>query len=74
MKTTTIALDPLDAAIILKQDGSLETSFPDISDTHLPENVLIGAALAFALQNRKLCEAIRENFENQCSKQYLAKQ
>lgn len=68
MEATTITLDPWDAAIILKQDGSYETSFPNVTESDLPENVIIGAALAFALQNKKLCEAIRENFENQCLK------
>lgn len=68
MESTTITLDPWDAAIILKKDGSYETSFPNVTESNLPENVIIGAALAFALQNKKLCEAIRENFENQCMK------
>ena len=73
MKPTTITLDPWDAAIILKRDGSYETSFPNVTESQLPENVIIGAALAFALQNQQLCDAIRENFEKQCLNKFAKK-
>ncbi|MEB3702857.1 hypothetical protein Bealeia1_00047 [Candidatus Bealeia paramacronuclearis] len=73
MESTTITLDPWDAAIILKKDGTYETSFPHVTESQLPENVIIGAALAFALQNKQLCEAIRENFEKQCLSKFVKK-
>lgn len=67
MPLTTLTLTKWDAAIILKQDGSFETSLPQIHEDYIPENVLLGAALAFALRNAELCSLIRENFERECS-------
>ena len=66
MPLTTLTLEKWDAAIVLKQDGSFETSLPQIQGDYIPENVLLGAALAFALQNTDLCTLIRENFEREC--------
>ena len=66
MPSTTLTLTRWDAAIILKQDGSFETSLPHIQGDYIPENVILGAALAYALRNKDLCELIRENFEREC--------
>ena len=66
MTSTTLTLSPWDAAIVLKEDGSFETSLPHIEDGHIPENVLLGVAIAFALRNEALCILIRENFEREC--------
>ncbi len=66
MPQTTLSLSPWDAAIVLKEDGSFETSLPYIHGDYIPENVLLGAALAFALRNEELCVLIRENFEREC--------
>jgi len=69
MSPTTLTLAPWDAAIVLKHDGSFETSLPQIHGDYVPENVLLGAALAFALRNEDLCSLIRENFERECASQ-----
>lgn len=69
MNSTTLTLAPWDAAIVLKQDGSFEASLPQIHGDFIPENVLLGAALAYALRNEDLCLLIRENFERECSSQ-----
>lgn len=66
MTSTTLTLAPWDAAIVLKQDGSFETSLPQIHGDYIPENVILGAALAYALRNENLCTLIRENFEREC--------
>ncbi len=66
MPATTLTLSPWDAAIVLKQDGSFETSLPQIHGDYIPDNVMLGAALAFALRNEGLCLLIRENFEREC--------
>jgi hypothetical protein len=67
MTSINLSLSPWDAAIILKQDGSFETSLPHIHGEHIPENVMLGAALAYALQDENLCMLIREHFEEQCA-------
>jgi hypothetical protein len=65
MPSTTLTLAPWDAAIVLKQDGSFEASLPHIHGDYIPENVILGAALAYALRNEDLCALIRENFERE---------
>lgn len=74
MTSTTLKLAPWDAAIVLKQDGSFETSLPQIHGDYIPENVILGAALAYALRNENLCTLIRENFERQCAEKNAAPQ
>lgn len=69
MPPTTFTLAPWDAAIILKQDGTFEASLPHIQGDYIPENVMLGAALAYALQNDTLCTLIRENFDKECAAQ-----
>ena len=71
MTSTTLILAPQDAAIVLKQDGSFEASLPQIHGEHIPDNIMLGAALAFALQNENLCALIRENFDRECAAQAL---
>jgi hypothetical protein len=67
MPPTTLTLAPWDAAIILKQDGTFEASLPQVCGEFIPENVILGAALAYALRNEDLCTLIRENFEQECT-------
>jgi len=69
MKTTTIELMEQDAAIILRSDGTYETSLPQVEDELVPENIMLGAALALALQDADLCDAIRANFYKVCGSQ-----
>lgn len=64
----TIILDKNDAAIILKSDGTFEASLPDIKQGSIPDHVMTGAALAYALRNSDLCELIHANFARECSK------
>lgn len=66
MSDIILTLTQGDAAIILKEDGSFETSLPQVHEGHIPENVILGAALAYALRNEDLCSLIRENFEREC--------
>ncbi|MBX9786935.1 MAG: hypothetical protein K2Y08_06325 [Alphaproteobacteria bacterium] len=66
MPSSTLTLTKWDAAIVLKQDGSFEASLPQIQGEYIPDNVILGAALAFALRNENLCTLIRENFEREC--------
>lgn len=66
MSSSTLTLTKWDAAIVLKKDGSFEASLPQIQGEYIPENVVLGAAIAFALRNENLCTLIRENFEREC--------
>lgn len=62
-----LELGPLDAAIILREDGSMEASMPEIATDTVPDNVVTGAAVMFALQNPELCDLIHDNFVNECA-------
>ena len=63
---TTLKINADDAAIVIRADGTFETSFPNIDDENIPEHIELGAALAFAIQDAKLCQKIFENFYKVC--------
>lgn len=67
MPTKVISLGALDAAIVLREDGSLEASLPEVETKVVPENIVTGAAVMFALQNDRMCELIHEHFFIECS-------
>ncbi|MBL0942531.1 MAG: hypothetical protein IBJ00_07410 [Alphaproteobacteria bacterium] len=60
-------LGPLDVAIILREDGTMEASMPELSTDTVPDNVVTGAALMFALKNPEIYNLIHTNFVNECS-------
>lgn len=63
---TVLNLSENDAAIILREDGTLEASMPEIHSENVPENVLTGAAILYALNNAEICQLIFKNFAEQC--------
>ena len=67
MTHTNLTISPWDAAIILKEDGSFEASLPKIHGDFIPDNVKLGAALAYALRNEDLCALIQKHFEQECA-------
>ncbi len=62
MSTTHLILGKNDAAIVLRSDGTFETSLPQIESETIPDNAMMGAALAYALQNPEICDVILKNF------------
>jgi hypothetical protein len=62
MTITHLSLGKNDAAIILRSDGTFETSLPQIESETIPDNAMMGAALAYALQNPEICDVILKNF------------
>jgi hypothetical protein len=62
-----LTLEPTDAAIILKNDGTCEVSLPETPQEPMPENIILGAALAYALQDETLCGLIHDHFHKQCA-------
>lgn len=63
----SLHLGPLDAAIILREDGTLEAAIPELNVPNLPDNILTGAAVMMALQSERMCTLIYENFLNECA-------
>ncbi len=66
-KQTILELGPMDAAIILRADGTLEAALPELDMESLPENIVTSAALMFALQSPKMYDLIHENFIQECA-------
>jgi len=66
IRQATIKLDDNDAAIVLKADGTMKASLPDIVEETVPENVFMGAALIYALNNEEMCQKIYDNFIKEC--------
>lgn len=62
MSITHLSLGKNDAAIVLRSDGTFETSLPQIESETIPDNAMMGAALAYALQNPEICDVILKNF------------
>lgn len=60
-------LGPLDAAIVLREDGTMEACVPEMNTPDVSDNILIGAAVMMALQNERMCTLIYENFLNECA-------
>ncbi len=63
----SLHLGPYDAAIILREDGTLEASIPDLDESDVPDNIITGAAVMLALQNERMCGLIYDNFLNECA-------
>lgn len=65
-RSNVLHLSENDAAIVLKEDGTLEASMPEINSENVPENVLTGAAILYALNNPDICQLIFKNFAEKC--------
>ena len=63
-----LKLEQMDVAIIIREDGTLEASLPDIATDQVPENVFTSAALVYALNDPKMCQLIYQNFAQECAR------
>lgn len=51
-----------DAVLILKEDGEMDFLFPDMQADFVPENALMAAALAYALEDETMYTKLRDAF------------
>ncbi len=58
----------MDAAVILRNDGSIEASLPEIEEGPIPDNVLVASAVMFFLSRPDLCDSIFKEFVRECQK------
>ena len=63
-----LCLEPTDAVIVLRKDGSCEVSLPEVTGDWVPENIVMGAAVVYALQDEELYTLIHDHFQKKCSK------
>ncbi|MCE2950878.1 MAG: hypothetical protein ACK5TR_06000 [Alphaproteobacteria bacterium] len=61
-KNQRLLLSKGDAVLILKEDGDVDFVFPQMQGDYVPENALMAAALAHALDDDMLHTRIREAF------------
>lgn len=60
--TKILCVGEQDAAIILREDETMDLTIPEITTEYVPDHVLMTAALAHALSVPELCHQIREAF------------
>lgn len=58
----TLKIDEGDAALIFKEDGHVDLSFPDITEDDVPEHVLAALAISYAVMDEKLFNLIQDKF------------
>ncbi|MBA4117565.1 MAG: hypothetical protein C0514_01535 [Candidatus Puniceispirillum sp.] len=59
---TSLNIEKEDAVLILKKEGELDFIFPEMEEDFVPENALMAAAMAYALEDDDLYEKIRNAF------------
>ncbi len=62
-----LRLDSTDAVIVLRMDGTCEVSLPEIVGDRVPENIVMGAAVVYALQDEELYMLIHDHFKQRCT-------
>lgn len=66
--STILEIGEMDAAIVLRADGTLEASIPEVTTENVPENILAAASIIHALNNEDLSNIMRRHFIEQCFK------
>ncbi|MFN7710707.1 MAG: hypothetical protein ACK5O7_07100 [Holosporales bacterium] len=61
-RTNEIKISENDAVVILRADGTVEASLPEMAGGQVAENMIMGAALVNALADEGLYELIRDRF------------
>ncbi len=62
-----IAIGENDVALIFKEDGHVDLSFPEISDEHVPEHVMAALALSYAVVDEEFFAIIQDRFAQQAA-------
>lgn len=60
--TKIICVGEQDAALVLREDETMDLNIPEITTEYVPDHILMTAALAHALSVPDLCHQIRETF------------
>ena len=63
----SITIDENDVALIFKEDGHVDLSFPEIADEHVPEHVMAALALSYAVVDEEFFDIIQERFAQQAT-------
>ena len=63
----SIAIDENDVALIFKEDGHVDLSFPEVTDDNVPEHVMAALALSYAVVDEEFFDIIQERFAQQAT-------
>lgn len=60
--TKIICIGDKDAALVLREDGTMDLVISEITTEYVPDHIFMTAALAHALSVPELCDQIQETF------------
>ena len=63
----SITIDENDVALIFKEDGHVDLSFPEITDGYVPDHVMAALALSYAVVDEEFFDIIQERFSQQAT-------
>lgn len=58
-----IAVDDNDVALIFKEDGHIDLSFPELKGKEIPDHVMAALALSYAVVDEEFFNLIQDRFE-----------
>ena len=57
-----ITLQDTDVALVFREEGNIEASFPEITSENVPDHVMAAIAISHALVDEDFVKMIRERF------------
>mgnify|MGYP003630930725 CR=1 FL=1 len=63
----SIAIDENDVALIFKEDGHVDLSFPEMTGDHVPEHVMAALVLSYAVVDEEFFALIQDRFAQEAS-------
>ncbi|MCP4924167.1 MAG: hypothetical protein GY915_09120 [bacterium] len=63
----TVQVEQEDALIVLRPDGSFEASLPDVTTDQVPEHIMMGAAVLYALNTPGMVAWLQDSFRDYCT-------
>lgn len=61
----SIAIGENDVALIFKEDGHVDLSFPEMTEDHVPEHVMAALVLSYAVVDEEFFALIQDRFAQQ---------
>lgn len=65
-KVKTLTVNPVDAMVVFKADGTYESSLPEIAGDNVPEHLITAASILYALQDEEMVDLLHQHFHRQC--------
>lgn len=59
-----------DCVIILRDDGTVEAMMPPATEAHVPDHLMMSAAILYALRNPEMVNMLHKNFALEAQKDF----